>query len=180
MLGLAAGFDQQWLAQGSRFVIAAIAVVTLVAAANSTMLGLSRLAYSLSTHRQIPSALGRLHSTRFTPWVLIVLATIVAIALAVPGDLLLLLNVYAFGAMLGLTIAHASIVRLRITEPDRPRPRRVDRFTRSLGKGFSRGGQPGCPRRPNAAPPPAGLSVPRAIQRPAIRSLRGRVRRCGF
>lgn len=122
MLGLAAGFDQEWLAQGSRFVIAAIAVVTLIAAANSTMLGLSRLAYSLSTHRQIPSALGRLHSTRFTPWVLIVVATLVAIALAVPGDLLLLLNVYAFGALLGLTIAHASIIRLRITEPDRPRP----------------------------------------------------------
>jgi len=122
MLGLAAGFDQEWLAQGSRFVIAAIAVVTLIAAANSTMLGLSRLAYSLSTHRQIPSALGRLHPTRFTPWVLIVIATLVAIALAVPGDLLLLLNVYAFGALLGLTIAHASIVRLRVTEPDRPRP----------------------------------------------------------
>ena len=74
----------------------------------------------------------------------------------------------------------ASTRRRRTREPDRPRPRRVDRFTRSLGKGFSRGGQPGCPRRPNAAPPPAGLSVPRAIQRPAIRSLRGRVRRCGF
>ena len=122
MLGLAAGLDQEWLAQGSRFVIAAFAVVTLIAAANSTMLGLSRLAYSLSTHRQIPSAIGRLHSTRFTPWVLILIATLIAIALAIPGDLPLLLNVYAFGALLGLTIAHASIVRLRITEPDRPRP----------------------------------------------------------
>ncbi len=132
MLGLAAGFDQEWLAQGSRFVIAAIAVVTLIAAANSTMLGLSRLAYSLSTHRQIPSALGRLHPTRFTPWVLIVIATLVAIALAVPGDLLLLLNVYAFGALLGLTIAHASIVRLRITEPDRPRPYSIP-FNITLG-----------------------------------------------
>ena len=132
MLGLAAGFDQEWLAQGSRFVIAAIAVVTLIAAANSTMLGLSRLAYSLSTHRQIPSALGRLHPTRFTPWVLIVIATLVAIALAVPGDLLLLLNVYAFGALLGLTIAHASIIRLRITEPDRPRPYSIP-FNITLG-----------------------------------------------
>ncbi|MSX02467.1 MAG: amino acid permease [Actinobacteria bacterium] len=122
MLGIADGFDQQWLSQGSKFAIAAIAVVTLIAAANSTMLGLSRLAYSLSTHRQIPSALGRLHPTRFTPWALIVLATGVAIGLAVPGDLTLLLNVYAFGALLGLTIAHASVVRLRITEPDRPRP----------------------------------------------------------
>jgi len=134
LLGVAAGFDQQWLAQGSRFVIAAIAVVTLIAAANSTMLGLSRLAYSLSTHRQIPSALGRLHSTRFTPWVLIVIATIVAVSLAVTGDLSLLLNVYAFGALLGLTIAHASIIRLRITEPDRPRPYAVPFNLRLGGK----------------------------------------------
>jgi len=134
LLGVAAGFDQKWLAQGSRFVIAAIAVVTLIAAANSTMLGLSRLAYSLSTHRQIPSALGRLHSTRFTPWVLIVIATIVAVSLAVTGDLSLLLNVYAFGALLGLTIAHASIIRLRITEPDRPRPYAVPFNLRLGGK----------------------------------------------
>ncbi len=125
MLGIAAGFDQQWLAQGSRYLIAAIAVVTLIAAANSTMLGLSRLSYGLSTHRQIPSALGRLHSTRYTPWVLIIIATIVAGALTIPGDLTLLLNVYAFGALLALTIAHAAIIRLRMTEPDRPRPYRI-------------------------------------------------------
>jgi len=134
VLGIAAGFHQSWLADGSRYVIAAIAAVTLIAAANSIMLGLSRLAYSLSTHRQIPSALGRLHRTRFTPWVLIVLATLIALALAVPGDLRLLLNVYAFGALLGLTIAHASIVRLRITEPDRPRPYSMPFNIRVRGK----------------------------------------------
>ena len=40
------------------------------------MLGLSRLAYSLATNRQIPSALGRLHPTRVTPYVLIALAAL--------------------------------------------------------------------------------------------------------
>ena len=65
------------------------------------MLGLSRLAYSLSTNRQIPSALGRLHPTRSTPWVLIVLATVIAAGLAIPRDLDMLLGLYAFGALLG-------------------------------------------------------------------------------
>ena len=51
---------------------------TLVGAANSAMLGLSRLAYSLATNRQIPSALGRLHPTRSTPYVLIVIAAVLA------------------------------------------------------------------------------------------------------
>ncbi len=45
----------------------ALAAVTLVAAANSAMLGLSRLAYSLSTNRQIPSGLGRLHPRALDP-----------------------------------------------------------------------------------------------------------------
>ena len=53
------------------YVIAAAATATLVAAANSAMLGLSRLAYSLATNRQIPGGIGRLHPTRSTPYVLI-------------------------------------------------------------------------------------------------------------
>jgi APA family basic amino acid/polyamine antiporter len=40
-------------------------------------------------------------------------------------DLDLLVGMYAFGALLGLTIAHAAIVRLRFKEPDRRRPYRV-------------------------------------------------------
>src|SRR5262249_22069554 len=37
----------------------------------------------------------------------------------------LLAGLYAFGAMLAITIAQLSIIRLRITEPERPRPFRV-------------------------------------------------------
>jgi APA family basic amino acid/polyamine antiporter len=134
VLGVAAAFEQEWLREASRYVIAGVAAVTLIAASNSAMLGLSRLAYALSTHRQIPSALGRLHPTRFTPWVLIVLATLTAAALALPHDLDLLLGLYAFGALLGLTIAHASIVRLRISEPERQRPYRMPLNVRVRGR----------------------------------------------
>ena len=122
VLGIAAAFKDTWLRDGAKYAIAAIAAITLIAASNSAMLGLSRLAYSLSTNRQIPSAVGRLHPTRFTPWVLIVLATVIAAALSLPHDLDMLLGLYAFGAPLGLTIAHAAILRLRFSEPDAPRP----------------------------------------------------------
>ncbi len=125
VLGIAAAFKDTWLRDGAKYAIAAIAAITLIAASNSAMLGLSRLAYSLSTNRQIPSAVGRLHPTRFTPWVLIVLATIIAAALSLPHDLDMLLGLYAFGALLGLTIAHAAIIRLRFSEPDAPRPYRI-------------------------------------------------------
>ena len=48
------------------------------------MLGLSRLAYSLATNRQIPSVVGRLHPRSGTPYVVIVVAAVLATALVVP------------------------------------------------------------------------------------------------
>ena len=111
---------------GLKYVVAALATVTLIAAANSAMLGLSRLAYSLATNRQIPSALGRLHPARGRrrssssrsprSW---------PAALVVPEDLDFLVGIYAFGALLAFMIAHLSILRLRFSEPDRPRPYRM-------------------------------------------------------
>jgi APA family basic amino acid/polyamine antiporter len=122
MLGIAESFTTNWLADTLKYVIAAVAAVTLIAAANSAMMGLSRLAYSLSTNRQIPTAVGRLHPTRSTPYVVIALAAIIAGALTLPQDLELLVGIFAFGALIGLTIAHLSIVALRFKEPDGRRP----------------------------------------------------------
>lgn len=122
LLSVADAFSQQWLADGLRAAVAVTAVVGLLAAANSSMLGISRLAYGLATNRQIPSGLGRLHPARGTPYVLIAVAAIVAAALTLPADIDFLVGIYAFGAMLAFTIAHCSIVRLRYREPDRERP----------------------------------------------------------
>ncbi|HXN38730.1 MAG TPA: amino acid permease [Solirubrobacteraceae bacterium] len=125
VIGIVAQVHPHWLGKTLMYVVAAVAAVTLVAAANSAMLGLSRLAYSLSTNRQIPSGLGRLHPQRSTPYVLIILAGVLAAALAASENLDFLIGIYAFGAMLAFTIAHLSICRLRYTEPDRDRPYRV-------------------------------------------------------
>ena len=121
LLSVASAFDQDWLATVLRDAVAATAVVGLVLAANSAMLGTSRLAYALATNRQIPSALGRLHPRRGTPFVLIGCAALVAAALVIPADLDFLVGIYAFGAMLAFTIAHVSIVVLRWRDPGRER-----------------------------------------------------------
>jgi len=125
VVGLAEQMKPHWLAETLRYVVAGLGALTLVAAANSAMLGLSRLAYSLSTNRQIPSGLGRLHPQRSTPYVLIILAGIVAAGLVVPEDLDFLIGIYAFGALLAFTIAHVSVCRLRYSEPDGPRGYRI-------------------------------------------------------
>jgi APA family basic amino acid/polyamine antiporter len=125
VIGIVERVHPHWLGQTLMYLVAAMAAVTLVAAANSAMLGLSRLAYSLSTNRQIPSGLGRLHPQRSTPYVLIIFAGLIAAGLAATEDLDFLVGIYAVGATLAFTIAHLSICRLRYSEPDRDRPYRV-------------------------------------------------------
>jgi APA family basic amino acid/polyamine antiporter len=133
LLSVVDAFTQRWLADALRAAVAVTAVIGLLAAANSSMLGISRLAYGLATNRQIPSALGRLHPTRGTPYVLIGLAALVAAALTIPADIDFLVGIYAFGAMLAFTIAHLSIIRLRYREPDRERAYRVPLSIRVRG-----------------------------------------------
>lgn len=133
LLSVADAFDPAWLADVLSVAVALTAVIGLLAAANASMLGISRLAYGLATNRQIPSALGRLHPTRGTPYVLIGLAAVLASALTIPADIDFLVGIYAFGAMLAFTIAHLSIVRLRYREPDRPRPYSVPFSVRVRG-----------------------------------------------
>ncbi len=125
VLGITRAFDDPWLADSLTYVFAIVATVTLIAAANSAMLGLSRLAYSLSRNRQIPAAIGRLHPERATPYVLIALASAIAVGLIIPENIELLVGIFAFGSLLALTIAHASLVVLRFKEPDRKRPFRM-------------------------------------------------------
>ncbi|MDP9400266.1 MAG: APC family permease, partial [Actinomycetota bacterium] len=134
LLPVLAAFEPAWLAEVLRYVVGILAGVTLIAAANAAMLGLSRLAYQLATNRQIPSGVGRLHPTRATPYVVITCAAVVAGVLSLTRDLDFLVGMYAFGALLGFTIAHLAIITLRFTEPDRPRPYRMPLSVR-VGRG---------------------------------------------
>ncbi len=133
VIGIVSRLHPSWLEHALRYAMGAVAAFMLIAAANSAMMGLSRLAYSLSTNRQIPSGLGRLHPRRSTPYVLIVLAGLLASALAATENLDFLVGIYAFGAMLSFTIAHLAICRLRYSEPDRPRPFRSPLSVRLRG-----------------------------------------------
>jgi APA family basic amino acid/polyamine antiporter len=125
MLAIVAKFEPHWLSQVFVYATAGLATMTLVVAANAAMLGLSRLAYSLATNRQIPSAVGRLHPRFSTPYLVIIVAALLAGALVVPKNLDFLVGIYAVGAMLAFLIAHVSICVLRYREPDLRRPYRV-------------------------------------------------------
>jgi APA family basic amino acid/polyamine antiporter len=125
ILGVVANFDPGWVADFMKWAVMLVAVPVLFWAANTSMLGLSRHVYVLATNRQIPSWAGKLERTYSTPYIAIIIAALLALALAIPGDIRFLARVYAFGALLAVTIAQVSIVRLRVVEPDLERPYRV-------------------------------------------------------
>ena len=125
VLGVVQNFDPAWLADAMQWAVLVVAVPVLVWAANTSMLGLSRHTYVLATNRQIPSWLGKLERTSSTPYVAILIAGVLALALAIPSDIKFLAAVYAFGALLAITIAHLSVIRLRYLDPDRERPYRI-------------------------------------------------------
>jgi len=102
-----------------------LAATILFIATNAGLIGISRLSWSLSEHRQLPSIFSRLHPTFRTPWFTIVFFSVLAGVLIIPGETTLLGNLYSFGAMLSFTTAHVAVVALRVKEPDRERPYRM-------------------------------------------------------
>jgi len=113
--------------------VGVLAATILVIGTNAGLIGVSRLAYSLGAHRQVPPWLGRVHPRRLTPYVAIILFGTVACLLITPGNTTFLADMYAFGAMISFTTAHVSVIALRYKEPDLPRPFRTPLSVRFRG-----------------------------------------------
>jgi basic amino acid/polyamine antiporter, APA family len=108
-----------------RYYVGILAATILFIATNAGLIGISRLSWSLAEHRQLPMIFARLHSKYRTPWFTILVFSVFAGILLIPGKTDFLGNLYSFGAMLSFTTAHAAVVALRIKEPDRERPYRM-------------------------------------------------------
>ena len=72
----------------------------------------------MGIHRQLPDRLRQLHPKYRTPWIGILLFSAIAIGTILPGQEGFLGNLYAFGALLSFTFAHASVARLRAKKKD--------------------------------------------------------------
>jgi len=125
VLGVVSAYHPAWVSDAMRWLVVIVATPVLFWAVTTALLGVSRHIYTLAINRQIPSWLGKLNSRHATPQVAIAISGVIAIGLVLPTNVKLLAGLYAFGAMLAITIAQLSILRLRVTQPDRPRPFRV-------------------------------------------------------
>jgi APA family basic amino acid/polyamine antiporter len=91
-----------------------LAATILFIATNAGVIGASRITYSMASYRQLPAAFRKLHPKLKTPWLaLVVFAGVGSSLFVLSGQVDFLGRMYAFGAMLSFTIAHASVVALR-------------------------------------------------------------------
>ncbi len=134
ILGVVGQLDLGVLQQPGELYVGLLAATILLIATNAGIIGVSRLVYSMGIHRQVPDHLRRLHPRFNTPWIGILVFGVVACLTLLPGQATFLGNMYAFGAMLSFTIAHAAVIRMRLTEPDRARPYRGPGTLRIAGR----------------------------------------------
>lgn len=119
--------------------VALLAATILLLATNAGLIGISRLAFSLGRSRQLPMLFSRLHQTSKTPYISLIVFTLVAILILLPGFfspqfILSLGALYVFGSKLTFSFAHASIISLRVQRPDLPRPWKATPNLRIKGK----------------------------------------------
>ncbi len=139
--GIAANIPITLISEVLKPLIAILAGSILLIATNAGLIGISRLAFSLGTHKLQPAALSKVHSRFKTPYISIILFSLVAIAILIPG--FFATNVfenmgalYAFGSLLAFMFAHAAILSMRARKPDMERPFKLGWNLRIWGREF--------------------------------------------
>lgn len=125
ILGIVDQLGDSVVIDALKIVVGLAAAGTLVGMALASLGSAGRITAQMARHRQMPTRLGRLHRTYGTPWMVIGATAGAAAVLVCFRDMTSLVGMMAFGVMLATTIAHVSVIRLRFTEPDLPRPYRV-------------------------------------------------------
>jgi basic amino acid/polyamine antiporter, APA family len=133
LLGVAQriGNELPWGLGGAlRFYVGATGALILFAAVTTSISGFSRLAYSLGEHGQLPRSFGRLSRRANVSPQAILSAAVVSSALVIATsfikhDVTFLASLFSFGVLLAFTAAQLAVIKLRIDEPDLPRPYRA-------------------------------------------------------
>jgi len=141
LLGIAARIRNQLpfpLGDALRFYVGATGALILLAAVTTSISGFSRLAYSLGEHGQLPRAFGRMSRRAHVSPHAILSAAAISCAIVIATsffrhDVTFLASVFSFGVLLAFTAAQLAVIKLRIAEPDLPRPYRAP-FPVTIGR----------------------------------------------
>jgi len=125
--GIAAKIPIVLISEVLKPLIALLAGTILLIATNAGLIGISRLAFSLGSHKLQPAILSRVHQKFKTPYVAIIIFGVIALIILMPGFFAAnafenMGALYAFGSLLAFMFAHASILSMRVRQPNLERP----------------------------------------------------------
>jgi APA family basic amino acid/polyamine antiporter len=118
-----------WIETALLGYVGVLAAIILFIATNAGIIGVSRLTYSMGQYQQVPDVLRRIHPKYKTPYIAILIFSGIGMVVLLPplfgwiegsAENTLLGNLYAFGAMLSFTIAHVSVLVMRMRGGDLP------------------------------------------------------------
>jgi len=137
--GIAAKIPIALISDVLKPLIALLAGTILLIATNAGLIGISRLAFSMGVHKLEPAILSRVHHKFKTPYVSIILFSMIALLILTPGffaaDTFKNMGaLYAFGSLLAFMFAHASIISLRAKKPELERPFKLGGNIRIKGR----------------------------------------------
>jgi basic amino acid/polyamine antiporter, APA family len=134
LVGIAAAFEGELpavLVDALRVVVGISGGLILLAAATTSVSGITRLTHSLAEHGGLPREFARLERRALVSSEAIVIAAALGIALivvteiAANGDPAFLASTYSFGVLIAFTAAQLAVIRLRMREPALVRPFRA-------------------------------------------------------
>lgn len=114
------------------------AAIILLICANAGLIGCSRLIFSMGSQYQVPRLFFKLHARFRTPHIALLIFSLLAVMIVIwsRNQMLLLADLYNFGAQIAFFSAHLSLITMRIQKPTIPRPYKAP-FNIPLGKGRS-------------------------------------------
>jgi basic amino acid/polyamine antiporter, APA family len=113
ILGIVKNMNLGFFQTTAEYYVGVLASTILLIAANAGIIGVSRLTYSMGQHQQLPDRVRHISPRFRTPANGIMIFGLIACLVIIPGQEQFLGTLYAFGAMLSFTIAHAALIGLR-------------------------------------------------------------------
>ncbi|CAG5133795.1 unnamed protein product [Candidula unifasciata] len=121
---VAATWGQEILG-GASIVIPIFVALSTFGAANGSCFSGGRLIYAAAREGHLPEVFSYVHVRKAIPLPSLLLTTFIAVLMMIPGDIFSLIDFFSFAAWLFYGATMASVLILRYTQPDAPRPYRV-------------------------------------------------------
>jgi APA family basic amino acid/polyamine antiporter len=102
-----------------------LTVIALFSTANTVllmMLGSSRIIYGMADSLTLPGILAKVHFSRRTPWLAIIMTSVLSLVFIFAGDIAFVANIANFTLFVTFFVINAALIVLRFKEPHLERP----------------------------------------------------------